>query len=241
MSRAHAIGAVGVVIPARDEQDRIGACLAAVEDALRALPAGLATAVWVVVDRSRDATAEIVGRRFAGRDDRGYSLNRRTTTIGAVRHQGTERLLRLFPGHAPRHIWLLHTDADTRVPPDWALAQIRYARGHAHAVAGTAELDAADHLTPLARRRYERLLARRPRPVYGANLGVRADTYAEVGGFAAHPAGEDHDLVRRLARAGYTIVHATDVTVTTSGRLAGRAAGGLADLLAELSRTVSAR
>ena len=47
---------VGVVVPARDEEERIGACLAAVDVAIRA--AGVPAVVCVVADRCTDATAE---------------------------------------------------------------------------------------------------------------------------------------------------------------------------------------
>lgn len=240
MSGAHDIRAVGVVIPARDEQELISGCLAGVERALSALPGGIATAVWVVVDRSSDATAEIVRRRFAPRADRGYSINHRQATIGGLRHHATGRVRRLLTGYAAANIWLLHTDADTRVAADWAVAQIRHARAGAYAVAGAADLDTVGHLTPAALQRYDRLLAERDGGpgrhghVYGANLGVRADVYDSVGGFSARPAGEDHDLVDRVVSAGFRVVHPTDVRVTTSGRLIGRAEGGLADLLAAL-------
>lgn len=240
MMERHRIRAVGVVIPARDEQDLIGGCLASVDTALAALPAGVATAVWVVVDRSTDATAAIAGRHLTARDRRGYDLNHRAATIGAVRHHGVDRVLRLLPGHPPEHVWLLHTDADTRVAPDWALAHVRYADAHASAVAGTAELDTPDRLHPTALDRYERLLAdgrgaRRHDHVYGANLGIRADVYDRIGGFSAYATGEDRDLVSRVARAGHRVVQPLDVRVTTSGRLTGRADGGLAGLLASLN------
>ncbi len=48
--------------------------------------------------------------------------------------------------------------------------------------------------------------------------------------------GEDADLVRRLGLSGFQVAHASDVWVSTSARLSGRAKGGLADLLGELQR-----
>jgi hypothetical protein len=67
--------------------------------------------------------------------------------------------------------------------------------------------------------------------VYGANLGVRADAYLAVGGFPPVGAGEDAALWRALAAAGLPTASPTSVRVRTSGRLHGRARGGLADLL----------
>lgn len=48
--------AVGVVVPARDEQQRIGACLASIRRALATVPAHVDVAVAVVLDRCADAT-----------------------------------------------------------------------------------------------------------------------------------------------------------------------------------------
>ena len=72
------------------------------------------------------------------------------------------------------------------------------------------------------------------RHVYGANLGVRADAYLDVGGFPPDGAGEDHGLWGRLRAAGYTLAQPVGVRVRTSARLHGRADGGLAGLLRSL-------
>ena len=47
------VTAVGVVVPARNEQDRITRCLASLRRALAHAPDGVATAVAVVLDRDR--------------------------------------------------------------------------------------------------------------------------------------------------------------------------------------------
>jgi hypothetical protein len=75
--------------------------------------------------------------------------------------------------------------------------------------------------------------------VYGANLGVRADAYLDVGGFPDVPVGEDQHLVDRLAERGHQLSRTTEVRVVTSGRLRGRAVGGLADHLAVLTSRTS--
>ena len=87
--------------------------------------------------------------------------------------------------------------------------------------------------------RYEAIRAAQRQPgghgnVYAANLGVRADAYEAVGGFAPVASGEDQDLWHRLGRAGYRLRYATEPVVTTSARQQGRAAGGVADLLSRL-------
>ncbi len=151
------------------------------------------------------------------------------TGVGALRHLGVHHVLDHLAGHPPDTTWLLHTDADTTVPPDWALAHLRHAAAAACGVAGTAHLDVPDELSPEARRRYPRILrdgldGDRHRHVYGANLGVRADAYLAVGGFPAH------GLWRRLQDGGSALARPAELQVRTSARLRGRAAGGLADL-----------
>ena len=54
------VTAVGVVVPARNEQDRIVRCLTSLRRALAEAPDGVTTAVAVVLDRCTDATAEQV-------------------------------------------------------------------------------------------------------------------------------------------------------------------------------------
>ncbi|MEA2972921.1 MAG: hypothetical protein QOG82_1379, partial [Actinomycetota bacterium] len=54
------ISAVGVVVPACDEQERIEACLRSVRRSLQRLPPETAVAVTVVLDRCSDRTPERV-------------------------------------------------------------------------------------------------------------------------------------------------------------------------------------
>jgi hypothetical protein len=61
-----AVRAVGVVVPARDEQDLVVECLRSVRRSLAALPPSVDTAVTVVLDRCTDATPELVVGELAG-------------------------------------------------------------------------------------------------------------------------------------------------------------------------------
>jgi hypothetical protein len=160
-------------------------------------------------------------------------------TIGAVRDLGFRQVRAMLAGHPAAGIWLLSTDADTTVAPDWATQHLRLARHGTHTVAGLAELADPQALPPIVAERYEAIRAAQRRPdghgnVYAANLGVRADAYQAVGGFAPMASGEDQDLWHRLGRAGYRQRYATEPMVTTSSRRQGRAPGGVADLLAGL-------
>jgi len=157
-----------------------------------------------------------------------------------VRDGGVRRALARL-GRPGDHTWVLSTDADTRVGAGWVVDVLASARRvDAVAVVGLAPLDRWRG-TPEGAAAYARLLAgglRSSDPVhqhdhvYGANLAVRADAYLAVGGFPAVPHGEDQALVDRLQLSGYRLLRTAQVTVRTSGRLAARAPGGLADRLA---------
>jgi hypothetical protein len=219
------VTAVGVVVPAQNEQDRITRCLASLRRALAHAPDGVATAVAVVLDRCTDATPERVARLIDDWPE--------VTTI-IVRDEAP-------PGCATIGTWLLSTDADTTVPVDWVAAHLRHAADGVHAVAGLADLAATDHLADAALSCYRAIVEHglhgaTHRHVYGANLGVRADAYLAVGGFPPDGAGEDHRLWQRLAAGGYTLAQPVGIRVRTSARLRGRADGGLAGLLRALHR-----
>lgn len=225
------ITAVGVVVPARDEEQRIAACL---DGVLAALPPGVDAAVVTVLDRCTDATASRVP---PGVD---VLVNDAPLTVGELRDRGLRHLLaRLADRADPATTWLLSTDADSIVGPGWAHDHLRHAAAGAHAVAGLVDLDLALDGAPDPGPEYTRIVGSGLRPdghghVYGANLGVRADAYLAAGGFPAVVHGEDHALVGRLRAGGFRVVTALDGRVRTSARTVGRAPGGLADLLAAL-------
>jgi glycosyltransferase involved in cell wall biosynthesis len=240
------ISAVGVVVPAHNEAGRVGACLESIKVALAALPSNVDSAIWVMVDRSTDGTLRIVEASLAGRPRWGWESSGQERAVGWLRHRGARAALNLLRPHPARSTWLLHTDADSKVPSDWVVRHLRHAEDGAHAVAGVVRLDDLGHLHPRAAHRYEVLVnAERGdlghSQVYGANLGVRGDAYLAVNGFRARATSEDADLVKRLERSGFRVAHALDVSVSTSARLEGRANGGLADLLGQLQSEATGR
>ncbi|SED07228.1 Glycosyltransferase like family 2 [Amycolatopsis lurida] len=225
---------MGVLIPARDEETDLPACLRALAVALRELPPELERRVCVVADRCRDDTAKLA--RDAGTE---VLVNARDLPIGAIRALGAQHLLRGLDHHASARTVLLSTDADTLVDRDWAVRHVRRAEAGWDAVAGTAKLKTA--LAANAQPRYEALLANARTAaghgnVYGANLSIRASAYHAVGGFLPIRTAEDHDLWRRLAHAGFRLVYAEEAKVETSARLNGRAPDGLSTLLRALAR-----
>ena len=233
--------AVGVVVPARNEQGRIGPCLRALRAALDELPSAVSGAICVVLDRCHDGSADEVRRALSGRGRLTVDLvtNRAGLEIGEVRDLGVRRLLTRLAGVPQDQTWLLNTDADSAVPAHWATEHVRHADGGADAVAGTVSLDDPSGLDPHVLSRYTEFVAAGVRGdthdhAYGANLGLRAGAYTAVGGFPSVVAGEDHGLLARLTTHGYRIVRPAGLTVCTSARLTGRAPDGLSALLARM-------
>jgi hypothetical protein len=222
------ITGVGVIIPARNEAELTGACLLALRRALAELPPRIDRVVCLVADRCTDDTARIATTVFGGWSCGLVATNTRDLSIGEVRDLGIRQVRAALRTHTSGHILLLNTDADTTVAADWARSHLARAEKGSHAVAGTADLSPTTSLPPHAQHRYRDVLDEARRP------DGRADAYAAVGGFRPLRTGEDHDLWRRLGRAGYHRCYDPGPTVVTSARLRGRAEGGLADLLRTL-------
>jgi glycosyltransferase involved in cell wall biosynthesis len=225
------IAAVGVVVPAHDEEADLPACLIALESAARRV-ARASVRVCVVADACTDRTAECA--RLAG----ATVIEIRERCVGAARAAGMAHLLAALQPVSADAIWLATTDADTRVPLNWLSRQLDYAEAGWDAVAGTvAVADWTGHppeLPGLFEARY--VHSRRSHPhVHGANLGLRASAYRSAGGFKALRTAEDHELLRALSAAGTSTLHATDIAVQTSSRRVGRAPHGFSHLLTRLA------
>jgi glycosyltransferase involved in cell wall biosynthesis len=225
-----------VVVPARDEEDHIGACLEAL--ATQRGVARDAYAVLVVLDACRDATAQRAraaaarhpGLQLALLDGPGQG-------VGAARRVGMdEAARRLLAAGRPRGL-IASTDADTIVAPDWLARQLELVAAGAQAVAGDIRLAGAPP-DPAARRavRGARRLAlvreRDPAAEHphfaGASMALTAETYVTIGGMEPLRALEDDALGRRLEAAGVHIARSADVRVHTAARTDGRAPRGLA-------------
>lgn len=231
-------GATGllVVIPARDEEERIGPCL----DALR----GQGVDALVVANDCVDATARLAEVAGAAVVDCAIPAG----GVGAARRLGMAEGLRLM-GRARA---LLTTDADCLVAPNWVVANLRHLDEGAAAVCGLvlpipeehAALPAAllrraaleDRFLDLKARLEERLTGRAGHEqTPGASLAFQPSAYAAAGGFDPLPTHEDRAIILRLKAQGLPVVHAREVTVRASCRLQGRAPGGMAAALRERS------
>ncbi|MGP3698494.1 glycosyltransferase [Rhodobacter sp. NSM] len=232
-----------IVIPARDEEDMLPRCLAALAD-----QDGIeAAAVTLCVNNSRDDTATSAWRtaRALGLAFVLVEVDLPRGGVGRARRLGHAVAMR----HSPRARKLLSTDADSTAAPGW-LAAMGRALDKAPAVLGRIEglpdiaegdlrrlgpVDEVEQAYLRLSTEFERLVSGRPFGLNlagGANLGFRRQTYRALGGFRPLPSGEDRDLVRRALSAGLRAVHAQDAVVRASQRSSGRAPGGMADGIA---------
>lgn len=211
---------IGVIIPAHNEADLLGACLdsvlaASVHQGLR----GEGVRVTVVLDSCTDETATVARRAGVS------TLRVVARNVGIARDAGARSLA------AQGARWLAFTDADSRVAPDWLVAQLALG---ADAVCGSVQVvDWQAHPASLHStwcRRYRD--ADGHRHVHGANLGASTLAYERAGGIPPLECSEDVALVEALAAAGMTIAWSAAPRVTTSARLHARVRGGFGDTLA---------
>lgn len=223
---------MAVLIPARDEEVLLPRCLRAVQKARLALGVRVSTDVIVVSDHSTDRTLHIA-RSTLG--DPGLALEAGGNGVGAARALAADVALQRAKVSA-HHCWLANTDADTEVPEDWLLDQLRLANDGCDAVAGIVDvLDFSDHppaVASLFRHSYAIHSDGTHPHIHGANLGLRGDVYRKAGGWKPLLTAEDHDLWLRVAAGGFCCVKDARLRVVTSGRLEGRAPSGFAGALA---------
>lgn len=225
---------VGVVVPARDEAALLPRCLEALERAVA--QAGAPCQVVLVLDACTDDSTEVVDALQQRLDLPLTVLQSSAGSVGAARATGATWLLDRQGGEK---LWLASTDADSAVCQDWLSGQLELARQGAVLVAGTVVVDSWSGWSAGLRRRYAHSYARQldhdgHGHVHGANLGLTADLYRELGGFAQQHAGEDVALVAAAQAAGVTVTWTSDLPVTTSARHRGRAPHGFATHLRHL-------
>ena len=238
-----------VAIPARDEAERVVACL-------EALDGQIATQVDHVVllaNNCTDRTAHMA-RAVSVRD--GTSLHviecdlpDHQANAGYARYLAVQEAARLAGSDGV----ILTTDADGRVDPDWLYANLAALAAGADAVCGWVELDPVEwgriptilHEDDARECAYDDLCDRLhalldpdpadPLPRHtqhsGASIAVRASALARCGGVPRVASGEDRALVAALRRLDMRVRHAPEVHVVVSGRIEGRSAGGMADTI----------
>lgn len=213
---------IGVVVPVHDEERYLAACLRSVARAA-AHPRLAGEKVQTIV--ALDACTDRSGAIAAAHGVQVVWLDGRN--VGQARALGAARALE----QGAR--WLSFTDADSEVGPEWIAAQLAEA---AHCVCGTVQVSSWAGYSRGVRQRYLAAYHDRPehRHIHGANLGVCAQAYQRVGGFAPLRSHEDVALVQALAASGARIAWSNRPRVRTSARLDYRAPEGFGACLAAL-------
>jgi GT2 family glycosyltransferase len=239
---------VVVAIPVKDEEGHIAACLRAVarQEEIQA------NRIVLLLNDCADSTCrvirEVAPALSAPVEVIEHIFAADTGSAGYARHLAMEHVARGLTDGV-----LLTTDADGRVAPDWIAANVAAIQAGADAVAGRAIIDPADallipqqlHADDALECRYGEILDEiaslldpdpsDPWPRHtehsGASIAATVDAYRRAGGMPLVAMGEDREFFRRLQLIDARIRHAPDVTVTVSGRIVGRAEGGMADTI----------
>lgn len=202
---------ISVVIPAFNEEERIGDCLAALARQQTKRP----FEVIVVDNQSTDDTGDVV---------RGF-MNELTITLaheplkcrGAARRTG----FAIATGDM-----IFSTDADTVVPNDWieTLATALEQNGGIVAVTGHSVITDCSRFINAMHNVFTPLFMRTFRIFFGHywlsgfNFAITRKAYEEAGGFdRSADAHDDLDLARRVSTFG-TIRYVPTMPVTVSGR-----------------------
>ncbi len=240
--------AVAVAIPACNEAELIGPCLAAL--AAAAAQSAVRVTVVVFVNNSHDATfaaARAVHHPALEPVVIDAVLPPERAHAGGARRAALDRAAALLP---PDGV-LMTTDADSVVDASWIAANLAEIDAGVDAVAGIVAFDAAGRaaLPPLPGRDLEWRLAalqarlaalldpvpHDPWPnhiwVWGASIALTLAAYRAVGGLPVVALAEDRALAAALERHDLRLRHSHAPVVYTSARQAGRAPGGFADLL----------
>ncbi len=248
-----------VAIPTKDEAERLPGCLKALAEQRDLSGRALAPASFGVVifaNNCSDESAEVArfltsGLPFATRVCEA-SLLPSFAHAGGARRAAMELADAWLSERNDHDGVILTTDADSRVPPDWIAKNLAAIDAGADAVLGRIVLDdegdrlpAALHHRGALEEAYEALLTEiaalldpvdyNPWPhhatISGATIAVTRETYRRVGGLPCVPLGEDKALIAKLIRSDARIRFCPLIEVTTSGRIYGRAPGGVADTL----------
>ncbi len=249
-----------VCVPARNEAERLPRLLAA----LAKQDVGGVIPVVVAVNNTSDASVSVIEecrRELKGR------LAIQVDEIrfpGALAHAGSARARAMEVGlqclRRRDDGVLLTTDADCRPPTTWLSENLRAIDAGADLVGGRLAIDDAEPLPAaesVVRALWDRYWQRvreiedalDPRPWdppprhgdhTGASLALTVKIYLAAGGVPPLAAGEDCALVEAAVGVGGRLVHPPGVWTRVSPRLVGRAAGGMAQTMAELHDGVEA-
>jgi len=232
-----------VAIPVKNEEAHIGACV----DSLAAQTTPF-TRLVLLLNNCTDATPKICRQRraqVANIDILDVSLPPETASAGEARRLAWEHAASFAEGGV-----ILTTDADAQPEPTWIARNFDALAAGADAVCGMAALYPTDagaisrgvHFDELRERFLLSLLDEiaacvdpdpadpwpRHQQRSGASIALTASVLRKAGGAPGVANGEDRALIERLRTVDARIRHAPDICVRVSGRLDGRAAGGMA-------------
>lgn len=239
-----------VAIPARNEAVRLRPCLAALARQRHAR----CDHVVLLLNNCTDGSAA-AAERLRAELELPVTLVCRSyppahAHAGQARHEATLIAAELA---GSRGI-VATTDADAVVDPDWIANNLAALRRGADAVCGRAVIDPVEarlihpelHRDDALEVAFGALLdeihaladpdPHDPLPRHtehsGASIAVSVDAFERAGGVPSLQGGEDRAFLAALRAVDARIRHDPDVLVTVSGRLNGRAVGGMAETIA---------
>ena len=243
------LGPVAVAIPARDEESYIAACLRALDQQAGAQIDHIVLCINNTVDRTADIARSVALRPGTQLHVMEPVLPPSQANAGHARRLAMELAAKLVGEDGV----ILTTDADACVDADWISENLKALEAGADAVAGWVDLDPADwaaipiklHEDDARECAYDALCdelharldpdAADPLPRHtqhsGASIAVTSRIYARAGGLPAVKVGEDRAFFVALRHVDARIRHSPACHVTVSGRMQGRASGGMADTI----------
>lgn len=239
--------ALAICVPALNEAAHLPRLFNALERLV--VPRSTTVNICLLLDSCTDGSAAIASA-YASRSRHEVKV---AAIKGTVANAGIARHAAMASGMAVLGATggiLLSTDADSCPRADWLEATIIALAG-SDLVAGDVirngrhrerEQDRVDRYfgdLHALRRRVDPVVWEAPETHHhtsGANMAMRVETYAAMGGFPPLASGEDARFVDDAARAGLRIRRDAASAVYTSSRRSGRAEGGLATALRTLDR-----
>ncbi|MHC5307071.1 glycosyltransferase family 2 protein [Bartonella sp. LJL80] len=241
-----------IIIPARNEQDRIEDCLSACAESIRQI--GSAGRILLVINNTVDNTVDIAmswgEQNSIALDILDVDFPDDIASAGYARALGFDLALSIL---GPRGV-MLTTDADSTVSRNWLAGHLKSAALGAALTCGIVESDNYEHakLPAWLRERSaiedsyyslsRQLITQmdpdpfNPWPYHGdesgANMSISAYAYERIGGSPHVRESEDRALVQRVINQDLSVYYCPNSLVTTSVRLKGRAAGGMAETIA---------
>ena len=238
-----------VAIPLKDEAERIGACLLA----LAAQRGAVLDAAVLLVNNTSDGSATIARALTDALPFTLHVVERVLPPALASAGEARRAAMEIASAMAGEGGVLLSTDADGCVTPDWLALNLANLERGAEAVAGRVTLFPAEaaqipdrlHEDDARECAYAAMLDEitslldpdpwDPWPRHGEHAGasicVTREAYLRAGGMPAVPLGEDRAFFGALRSVDARVRHAPEVRVEVSGRVHGRAPGGMADTI----------